>query len=186
MLSLHRAVHPSLSVPSSWRYEPNVIFFAVLAWFSSNRSESCGRGHAVQDADALAIIIDMSGAHVMASAAAEGDLPLDRVADVATRALGVQPLQPHVAPPAFMKPTAPFAPKAKANLIIALDSLGEGTFCIALVAGHYCRLFICWLFGVGINPRCPGQSQHGVAAAAAQHAPVVQADGPGVPGLDCG
>ena len=87
--------------------------------------------HLPQDVEALAIIIDKSGSQLK-TGNNEAELSLFHVADVVTRAVGVQPLHPEFAPK-FMKTDA--FTKVKANVMIAVESLGEGVlgYCVSIL-----------------------------------------------------
>jgi hypothetical protein len=84
--------------------------------------ERVGRPFRVwQDADSLAVVIDKSGSQ-LTGANTEAELSVYNVADVVNRVLGLQPVHPEFAP-AFLKANA--FTKVKANVLIAVESLGE-------------------------------------------------------------
>ena len=81
----------------------------------------CFPPHLPQDVDTLAIVVDRSKTQLK-GASHEAELPVQHLADVATRVLGVQPVHPEYVP-AFVE-ASPLA-KVRANLLVAVESLGE-------------------------------------------------------------
>jgi len=91
------------------------------SFFPSRSAPILLRPVEAEDADSLAVVIDKSGSQ-LTGANTEAELSVYNVADVVNRVLGLQPVHPEFAP-AFLKANA--FTKVKANVLIAVESLGE-------------------------------------------------------------